>query len=70
MPSCRKTIDKKCGFWLVVSPVIAYSYGFFLKMRTSETILGSEGKVKSIPFKYYAGYALIATIMGSLFSVA
>lgn len=69
MPYCRKTIDKKCAFWLVSSPIIAYCYGFFLKLRKQVVDSGSEGKVKSIPLKYYARYALVATIIGSLYSV-
>ena len=62
MPYCRRSIVGKCSFWLVSAPILAFSWGLFLRMR-------SDKPIQSISMKKYAKYAGAFAAVGCAYSI-
>lgn len=62
MPYCRRSIIDKCSFWIVSAPILAYSWGLFLRMR-------SDKPIKPINMARYFKFAGVFAAVGCLYSV-
>lgn len=62
LPYCRRSIVDKCIFWLASAPVLAYSWGLFLRMR-------SDKPIEKIAKLRYMKYGVAFGLIGCTYSV-
>jgi len=64
MPFCRKSIERKLGFWIPASAGLAWTYGEYMKKKDQAKI------IEKLPPKFYVRAYLVILSLTTIYTFA